>query len=81
MSKGVEDFCIQDGIWIARPELALCLATALRAGIQRAHAATSAVTGRDDKAGAVYRYLLGPERPILEQVERRGQAQELPTIG
>jgi hypothetical protein len=61
MPNGEVDFCARDGVYVANPRLALCLATVLRAGIESTHGVRVAVAGKQDKAEYVYDYLGGVE--------------------
>jgi hypothetical protein len=57
----ITNFGLRDGVWIGDPKLALCLATALRAGLENVHLAKTAESGKQDKAGYVYAYLTSPD--------------------
>jgi hypothetical protein len=61
LPDGIRGFDIRDGVWIGDPKIALCLATALRAGLENVHAAKTAESGKQDKAGYAYAYLTGPD--------------------
>lgn len=61
LPEDIREFDIRDGVWIGDPKLALCLATALRTGLENVHAAKTAESGKQDKAGYVYAYLTSPD--------------------
>jgi hypothetical protein len=57
----IENFGVREGVWVGDPQLALCLATALRAGLENVHVAKTAESGKQDKASYVYAYLTSPD--------------------
>lgn len=60
LPKGVENFEVIDGVWVASPRCALPLAGALRQGLIGANAARVAREGQATKMEQVYDYLTGP---------------------
>lgn len=61
LPKEMPSFDCHDGVWVAPPPLALCVATALRHVLIETATAKRSVEGRHDKMAAVYDYLSGPE--------------------
>lgn len=61
LPAGEIEFCAREGVWIATPRLALCLATVVRAGIENVVKATNASIGRQEKSDLVYEYVTGVE--------------------
>jgi len=61
LPSGEVNFCAREGVWIAHPSLALCLATVVRASFENLMKANTAAVGRHDKADLVYDYVNGPE--------------------
>jgi hypothetical protein len=57
----IRNFGVREGVWVGDPQLALCLATALRAGLENVQIAKTAESGKQDKATYVYAYLTSPD--------------------
>lgn len=61
LPNGEVGFCAREGVWVAHPNLALCLATLVRSGLETLQKANTAAIGRQDKADLAYAYVTGPE--------------------
>lgn len=61
LPNGELSFCAREGVWVAHPNLALCLATLVRSGLENLLKANTAAVGKQDKADLVYTYVTGPE--------------------
>jgi len=57
----IDSFGIVDGVWIVKPEFAICLAVAIREGLLQTSDARRAAEGVETKAGLVYQYLMSEE--------------------
>jgi hypothetical protein len=60
LPKGVESFDLMDGVWVARPAVALPLAMALRQSLIELGQARAARDGQGTKMELVYDYLTSP---------------------
>jgi hypothetical protein len=72
LPKGVETFDLIDGVWVARPAVALPLAMALRQSLIELGQAKAARAGQGTKMEMVYDYLTGPRfRHRVEAIVER----------
>ena len=72
LPKGVENFDLVDGIWVARPAVALPLALVLRQSLIELCQAKAARAGQGTKMEMVYDYLTGPRfRHRVEAIVER----------
>lgn len=60
LPKGVQNFCLTDGIWVADPRCAIPVAMMLRQSLINIAAARQASEGQQTKMELVYQYLTGP---------------------
>jgi len=60
LPKGLADFGLVDGVWVAPPRLAVAVAAALRQSLLEVAAARKAGVGQQTKMELVYQYLTGP---------------------
>jgi hypothetical protein len=60
LPKGVENFEIIDGVWVAHPRCVLPVATVLRHTLLEVALARQASAGQQSKTDMVYQYLTGP---------------------
>jgi hypothetical protein len=61
MPKDVESFCLLNGVWVARFNLAIGLAMALRQHLIEVTFARLGAVGKNEKMEVLYQYLAGPE--------------------
>jgi len=61
MPKDVEGFCLVNGIWVSRSNLAIGLATALRHHLIDVNFTKLSAVGKNEKMEVLYQYLSGPE--------------------
>jgi hypothetical protein len=61
MPEGCDTFTHADGVWITTRRCAPGVAAAVRAALVAVAGAQRAVAGKQEKADALYRYLIGPE--------------------
>ncbi len=67
LPKNVESFGLLDGIWVARHNLKVALATALRHQLMQVAFARQGAIGKGEKMEMLYEYLSGPE--FRQQIE------------
>lgn len=60
MPDGIDTFGQVDGVWVARPPMAVALAGALRMCLLECFSARRATEGQQDKMAILYQYLTGP---------------------
>jgi hypothetical protein len=61
MPKDIDDFGLFNAVWVARFNLAIGLATALRVHLMEVAFARLSAVGKNEKMEALYQYLSGPE--------------------
>lgn len=60
LPKGIEDFDLIDGVWVAHPRLAIPVAISIRQTLIEIAAARKVTEGQQTKTELIYQYLTGP---------------------
>lgn len=61
LPKGVQNFCLMEGIWVTDPRCAIPVAVMLRQSLINVAAARQASEGQQTKMELMYQYLTGPQ--------------------
>jgi hypothetical protein len=61
LPKGIQNFCLMEGIWVTDPRCAIPVAVMLRQSLINVAAARQASEGQQTKMELMYQYLTGPQ--------------------